>query len=337
MKKKYIYAAVLILIIVFSAVRFLSGNSVTERRSFKMDTDITITGSGRNMNKAADEIEALLDEIDVNLNSYSAEGELAELNEKKEGVLSGGAAEAVYIAEDVRKNSDGAFNIAVKPLIDVWGFGRGGDGRVPSQNEIDEALKVVAETKIKVDGDKISVSGNGKIDLGAVAKGYASDKSREILKKNKVKYAVLNFGGNIVTYGKKPDGEDFVIGISDGEGGAYAAVRTAETCIVTSGGYERYFEFDGKKYHHLLNPHTGYPAENGLVSVTVISENGTLADALSTACYVSGLEKGMALAEKYKVCAVFLDEEKNVYTVGNPDISLEGDEYTLVKKERKAA
>ena len=333
MKKKYIVSAFLLIVLVFSAVRFFVGNGLTERHSFKMDTDISIAGSGRDMKKAADEIEALLDDIDNNLNSHTPEGELAELNAEKTAVFSGSAAEIFSIAEDVRKRSDGAFNIAVKPLIEVWGFGSEGEGRVPSQNEIDEALKAVAETEIKIDGDRISVSGNGKIDLGAAAKGYASDKSREILKKYKVKYAVLNFGGNIVTYGEKPDGSDFVIGISDGEGGAYATVKTGETCIVTSGGYERYFEYKGKRYHHLLDPHTGYPAENGLVSVTVISENGTLADALSTACFVSGLENGMALAEKYRVQAVFLDEEKNVYTVGKPDISLESDEYTLVNKE----
>lgn len=325
MKKKLVVIAAC-LIIFLPLITFLAGNGKkAEFHSFKMDTDIRISGQGRDMAKAAKEINDLLDDIDKNLNSHSSEGLLFELNRGEKVLLPADMAEMIKLSEKVREKSDGAFNIAVKPLIDIWGFSHGKSGRVPEKEEIEKAIKLIDNTKTEVDDGGVSVSGGGKIDLGAVAKGYASDKSREILKKYKVKYAILDFGGNIVTYGKKPDGKDFVVGISDGEGGIYAYVFTGETCVVTSGGYERYFEENGKRYHHLLDPHTGYPVENGLKSVTIISENGTLADALSTACFVLGKEKGAQLAESFGVQAVFLDEKDKVFTVGNPKIKLESE------------
>ncbi len=307
-------------------IMFFAGNGKkAEFHSFKMDTDIRISGQGRDMAKAAKEINELLDDIDKNLNSHSSEGMIFELNSGKRVALPADIAEMIELSEEVREKSDGAFNIAVKPLIDIWGFSHGKSGRVPEKEEIESAVKLIDNTEIKIDDSGVSVSGGGKIDLGAVAKGYASDRSREILKKHKLKYAILDFGGNIVTYGKKPDGTDFVVGISDGDGGVFAYVYTGETCVVTSGGYERFFEENGKRYHHLLDPHTGYPAENGLKSVTIISENGTLADALSTACFVLGREKGAKLAESFGVQAVFLDEKGKVFTVGNPKIKLESE------------
>ena len=323
--KKKLAVTVVGLAVFLPLIMFFAGNGKkAEFHSFKMDTDIRISGQGRDMAKAAKEINELLDDIDKNMNAHSSEGLLFEINSGKKVVLPADMAEMIELSEKVREKSGGAFNIAVKPLIDIWGFSHGKSGRVPEREEIESAVKLIDNTKIE-SGGGVSVSGGGKIDLGAVAKGYASDKSREILKKYKVKYAVLDFGGNIVTYGKKPDGTDFVVGISDGEGGIYAYVFTGETCVVTSGGYERYFEENGKRYHHLLDPHTGYPAENGLKSVTIISENGTLADALSTACFVLGREKGAQLAESFGVQAVFLDEQDKVFTVGNPKIKLESE------------
>jgi thiamine biosynthesis lipoprotein len=156
--------------------------------------------------------------------------------------------------------------------------------------------------------------------LGGIAKGYACDRAVEILTSHRVKHALLDFGGNIYALGTKPDGEKWRVGIRNpvlGEDGYICVVEVADKTVVTSGGYERYFEHDGKTYSHILDPATGYPAENGLLSVSIVAGNSTDADALSTACYVLGLEAGLALLDSLPDCdGVFVTDEREVYVTG---------------------
>ena len=302
-----------------------------EGKFFKMDTNISIYGKGTNMDLATRDILKEIDRIDDEMNARKVGSTLYMLNNSENKTIKADkeTIKLLDLAKEINTNSNGAFNVAIKPVVDLWGFG-GNYKKVPNDEEIKKAVNIVQNTEIFLNETEIVLS-NGEIDLGGIAKGYASDKSREILKKHKVEYAVLDFGGNIVTYGVKPDGKKFNIGIDDGKDGIFASVLVGETCVVTSGGYERYFEENGKKYHHLLNPETGYPAENGLISVTVISENGALADALSTACFVLGEEKGSVLAEKYNVAAVFLNDDKSVKVVGELEITIDEENYTLKK------
>ena len=281
------------------------------------------------MDLATRDILKEIDNIDLYMNANNVKSKMYALNNgsPQTVTMNEDTIKVLETAADVKEKSDGAFNVAIKPIIDLWGFG-GNYRKVPSDSEISAMLETVNNTEITVNGTDVSLNG-GKIDLGGIGKGFASDKARECLERYQVNYAVVDFGGNILTYGTKPDGSSFKVAIADGNDSSFAVLEVGNTCVITSGGYERYFEENGKRYHHLLDPSTGKPAENGLVSVTIISENGTLADALSTACFVMGKEEGMKLAESYGVSAVFLDEDKNVYTVGNVKITITEDGYTL--------
>ena len=321
-----IFLALFIIIIAIDVI-FLQDNSY-EGHFLKMDTSVTVKGVGSDMDLATRDILNKIDEIDFYMSAHNVKGNLYKLNTEKTAPYHKETAELITLAQEVQKRSDNAFCIAVKPVMDIWGFGTEYPA-VPKNEALTAALEEMRNTEIAINNETISLN-RGKLDLGGIAKGHATDKAREILDSyENIDYAVLDFGGNILTYGEKPDGSQFKIGINDGNGGVFATVSVDNKCVITSGGYERYFEENGAKYHHIIDPETGYPAKSGLVSVTIISDIGALGDALSTACYVLGFEKGAKLAESYGVEAVFLDENKNVYTVGNVEIEILSDEYTL--------
>ena len=176
-----------------------------------------------------------------------------------------------------------------------------------------------------------------KIDLGAVGKGIGCDISKEILDKNDVDGAVISVGGSILVYGQKPDKSPWKIAITDPRGEDESLILGGLTIdkdcyISTSGDYEKYIMKDGVRYHHILDPSTGYPADSGLISVTIVCDNGLLSDGLSTACFILGLEKSQSLLEKYNAEAVFVDKDKNVYmTDGMKDMfELTNDNYKIV-------
>lgn len=326
-KKTIIIFLILFAVIIAIDVIFLQ-NNYYEGTFFKMDTNITIRGEGENMDLAARDILTAIDEIEAEMSANNIESKLYKLNNisKENELFSDDFIYLLNLSEEIKKNSGGAFNIALKPVIDLWGFG-GNYPKVPKDNEIKATLQEVQNTIIEVDANNVST--NGKLDLGGIAKGFAGDKAREILNIYSPSYAILDFGGNIITYGSKPDGTEFKIGIDNGEGNIFATVSVKECNVITSGGYQRYFEKNGVKYHHIIDSTTGYPAENELISVTVLSDSGALADALSTACYVLGLEKGMELINKYEVESVFLTKDKKVYTTPGINIEISDPEYTL--------
>ena len=328
-KKTILIFVLLFILIIAIDVIFMKDYSFNAHYS-KMDTVIDISGYGSDMDRATRDILKAIDEIDLKMNIHNVKSNLYALNKNKKADYDKDTAELISISEEIRKKSDGAFNIAVRTISEEWGFGTDFPA-VPNEDKIKKAIETVNGTEIGISADAFTLN-QGKIDLGGIAKGFATDKAKEILASYKeIDYAVLNFGGNILTYGKKPDGSKFKIGINDGKDGVFATISVDNAFIITSGGYERYFEQDGKKYHHILDPKTGYPAQTGLVSVTIISDNGALADALSTACYVLGAEKGTELAESYGVKAVFLDENNNVYIVGDVEIELVSTEYKIIK------
>lgn len=222
------------------------------------------------------------------------------------------------LAEESKKISEftnGAFDITVAPLLEIWGF-RSKNYKIPSSVEIQKALDTVGYNK---------ESENRQFDFGAVAKGYAGDKIRQILIHRGVESAIVSLGGNVVAIGRNNNGRLWKVGIKDPQGQGYIGyVEVEDACVVTSGGYERFFESDGKRYSHIINPKTGWPAGDGIGSVTVVSENGTLADALSTAFYVMGKDATQQFCKScdYKMnnssfSVIFIDAKGGVSVFGS--------------------
>jgi len=223
---------------------------------------------------------------------------------------------AVYFA----KESGGAFDPTVGPLVSLWGI-NSAEARIPSQSEIDEVLPLVNWRNIELDASKTSVflSQRGmSLDLGAIAKGYAADCAAEIIRNANVKRALIDLGGNIIVIGERSANTPWRVGIQkpgDERGESIGVLQLTDKTIVTSGVYERHFTENGRFYHHLFNPSTGYPSDKGLLSVTIIANISMDADALSTAVFVLGYEKGLALIESMPgTDAVFVFEGMDIRT-----------------------
>ena len=223
-------------------------------------------------------------------------------------------AELLAIALEVCEKSGGALDITIAPASDLWDF-KADEPEIPDSGELSSAAELVDYTKLKLEGDMVTLPAGMAIDLGAVAKGYIADKAAEYLKEKGVESAILNLGGNVVALGGKPDGREWSIGIQDPEkenGKSGYSVMVADKSVVTSGIYQRGFDKDGVRYHHILDRATGWPVQNGLASVTIITGSSAMADAMSTACFVLGRDMGMSFAEEMGVQAVFIGTDGKV-------------------------
>ena len=194
--------------------------------------------------------------------------------------------------------TDGAFDITIAPLVDLWAI-NSDSPHVPTQAEIDALLPLVGVEHIHVDGDAVTLDKGCAIDLGGIAKGYASDRVAEIFAEHGIKSGTVSLGGNVYVCGKRPDGNPWNVAVQDPKGEGYACVLSlSDTFAVTSGGYQRFFTAeDGTVYQHIIDPATGYPVQSDLLSVTVVCSNGTRADAYSTALYVMGEEAAIRFWE----------------------------------------
>ena len=245
---------------------------------------------------------------------------------------------------ELAEASEGAFDPTIGNLTRLWNI-EGENPTVPAQDEINRVMEEIGYSNIKNDEEthSISMEDGCTLDLGAVGKGIGCDVIKEYFEKEPaVKGAVISIGGSILVYGDKGNGEDWSVAIRDPEKelDSYMGVlHLSETaCVSTSGDYEKYFMQDGKKYHHILDPTTGYPAESDLTSVTVVCRqgektDGLLSDGLSTACFVLGKEKGMQLLEQYGAGGIFIDKENQVYVTGDLEDQFEilNENYTLIK------
>lgn len=232
--------------------------------------------------------------------------------------------------------SDGGLDISIGGLIDLWGIGTD-HARIPSEQEIEPYLSRDGCRHIVLDTELQTIRYTDKlvqIDLGAVAKGYAADRLREYLMETEhISSATLNLGGNVMALGEKTDGSAFRIGLTDPlyPGEICAVISVRDRAVVTSGNYERYFMEDGKRYHHILDPQTGCPAERGIISATVIGESSMECDALSTACYVLGMDRAMELVESLDgVECVLIDEEGKLYRSSG----VQDNNFEQLKRER---
>lgn len=235
------------------------------------------------------------------------------------------------------KETQGAFSPCIYPVSSLWGI-EDGNTQIPDDNLIAERLALSGANNIELcENGIIFHKADMELDMGAVGKGIACDMVREELEKTGIQGAVISIGGSVLAYGDKGNGKSWHIGIQDPRGNQGEMLGVvdvgANTIISTSGDYEKYFELDGKRYHHIFDPATGYPADNGLISVSIICDDGLLSDALSTACFVMGLEEGMAYAEEKGVEAIFVTSDKKVYiTKGlKKTFRLQADGYSIEK------
>lgn len=218
------------------------------------------------------------------------------------------------------EDSGGAFDITIRPVaalwnIDAWAAGENQFTTIPTHEQITFALTHTGYENLSLTNGSVILPKDMALDLGAAGKGIACDRIAAYLKEQAVYGAVVSVGGSVVTIGKKPDGTPWQIGIIDPrDTSSFIGILylEGENFVSTSGDYERYVEVDGVRYHHILNPATGYPADSGVRSVTILCDSGILSDALSTACFVLGVEEGMALAESYGAQALFVDMEGNI-------------------------
>lgn len=216
------------------------------------------------------------------------------------------------------KLSEGAFDITIEPLSSQWDF-TAENPQVPDERSLEEGARKVDYRQLHVEGNQVIFqSDDTRIDLGAIAKGYIADKLKDYLLEENVKSAVINLGGNVLCVGEKPDGQPFRIGLRkpfEGQDQVIGVLDISDRSMVTSGVYERHFVKDGVNYHHILDPKTGYPYNNGLTSVTIVSEQSVDGDGLSTVCFSLGLEKALQLVESLdQVYAVFITEDGKIHT-----------------------
>jgi thiamine biosynthesis lipoprotein len=328
----FILAIVLIFIYKFLFPAPMSAYSNTD---VIMGSNVTVSVYAKNEKSAtavSEDIFKDLHNLDDVISANSKTSELSKLNdESKLENPSKTLLDSLTKSAEFSKKSKGAFNPAIFRITDLWKIGTD-DENVPDDKNIKKALKSVDIKNLEIDDDKITLKNNAKLDLGAVGKGIACNYARDYLEKNKISGAVI-VGGSVLVYGTQPSKKPYTVEVRNPFGDisdTMGKITLNEGVISTSGSYEKYFERDGKKYHHIFNPKTGYPAKSSLISVTVISDDGFLSDALSTAIFVLDKEDGIKLAKDYNAGIILIDENKKVYVSEDVDFEITNDDFKLV-------
>lgn len=273
----------------------LSGCAEKEasRECFAMDTVMQLRAYGPQAAAVLDAAEQEIYRLEGLLSCQDPEAELARCNTGSETVSEETAA-LIQTALDLSAATGGAYDPTLYPLTLAWGFS-GGQYRVPDEAELSALRTQTGAEHVQVDGCRVRLDAGTQLDLGGIAKGYTAGRIRKILQDADVRAAIVSLGGNVAAIGKKPGGGDWIVGLQDPQdpGSYFGTVAVSGACVVTSGGYQRYFERDGVTYYHIIDPKTGDVARSGLLSATVVSDNGTMGDALSTALFVMGREKAV--------------------------------------------
>lgn len=260
---------------------------------FGMNTYITFSAYGKKADEALKQAETRMKELESIWSVTDENSEIYRMNHSggQPVPISADTAEIIAYGLDMAADTEGALDPTIYPILTAWGFTTG-NNRIPAQEEIKELLSKTGYERVLLKENTIQLPDGMELDLGAVGKGYAGDIITELLKSEGITSALLDIGGNIQAIGSKPNGEAWTLGIRNPFGeGTLGILSVKDKAVITSGGYERYFVGeDGKEYSHILNPGTGYPVENELAAVTIITEEGKAGDALSTAMYVKGLE-----------------------------------------------
>lgn len=319
------YNAIAILIIVTLLFSSCKSERRIEENRIAMGTNVSITVFSQKDAKLLDDAFLLLSEIERKISSKDPNSYVSKINSCA-SISKVPVPDDVYSlikrSVEIANQTDGLFNPAIGALVDLWGIATD-NARVPEQYEIDAVLPLLSCSDIVFDDSLKTVylkKKGMKLDLGAIGKGYAVDKLREYFLSNGVEKAIINLGGNVYVLGwkNKIEREKWRVGIVDplAQSNLLTEVDIMNKAVSTSGGYERYFESDGIRYHHILSSATGYPTDSDALSATVISPDGALADALSTAAFSGGSEKAKELSEKFSVYIIIYTKSNQILRFG---------------------
>lgn len=310
-------------LIILALILFVTGcESVNEEEKystgiFAMNTYITIDLYGENSKIAAEKISKKINDLESKWSTTLNTSEIYKINNAKgkSVKVSNETKDIINYSLDIADKTDGALNPVIYPLVKEWGFTTG-NYKIPTQDDINNYLKNVDFRNITLQKNDVRINENMELDLGAVGKGYTGDVVSEIAKNNGISCGLINLGGNVQAIGSKPDGSKWKLGLQNPFGDNNIGIlKIADCVVVTSGNYEKYFiGEDGKRYCHIINPKSGYPVDNGLVSVTIVGKEGKKCDALSTALFVMGKEKAIEYWKENKDFELILiTDDREIY------------------------
>lgn len=316
-----------------------------DQTEFLMGTYVSLRvydeGKEEVMDEAFERVAELEQQIGMNIDS----SEIAEINAaagEQPVSVSDDVYELLEVSADYSALSNSGFDYTIGPITNLWRIGFD-DARVPEPEEVEAVLPLVDHEKVELNAEDQSIyltDSDMVLDLGAIAKGYITDELKEVFQDNNVTTAIMDLGGNVVVMGDSPTREDggFNVGVQDpysDRGNYVGAMNLSDKSIVTSGIYERYIEEDGEIYHHLMNPETGYPFDNNLASVTILSDESIDGDALSTVVFGFGLEDGLEYIDNQEdIEAIFITKDYEIYLSSgiSEDFTLTNDAYTVIEQ-----
>ena len=353
----FVGVAFLILSIVLIVGYSLNDDSMESHTSniFAMDTTMTLTAYGENAEKAVSLAQKEIFRLDALLSISGQNSEIAKLNEISVSYINSSndsdsavnstdnqteisdtlpdaalnATRSLDVSDDtitllgrareVSESTGGLFDITISQVMDLWGF-RSDAHQVPSPDTLAALVAEIDYTKVQTAGNTVTLPVDTKVDLGGIAKCFASDRVMEIFREAGVTSGIITLGGNVQALGQHPEGRPWNVAIADpfDQNSTFATIKIEDCAAVTSGGYQRNFTENGVTYHHIIDPRTGYPADSGIVSVTIVSPDGTLADGLSTALFIMGLDDASAYwrANSDRFEAVLVTADGTTYVTG---------------------
>lgn len=323
-----------------SATPESEANDSSTRYVEAMDTVMTLSAYGSERKAALDAAEAEILRLDALLSTGKPDSEISVLNRTGTASLSEDTKSLVKEAFALYEETEGAFDVTVYPLMQLWGFPKK-EYHLPDEQELTDALSLVGMDRLTYDASAgtLRLDQGQQIDLGGIGKGYTSQRVMEVFRQAGVRSGMVSLGGNVQCLGRKPDGSLWRIGIQapwQAEGEIAAVLEIADQAVITSGGYERYFvdEATGETYCHILDPKTGCPVKSDLASVSIVSSDGMLADGLSTSLYIMGLEKAQEFwrAHSTRFQAVLIDNQGQLYaTEGLKDVIQADNGFSLIQ------
>lgn len=294
------------------------------RDVFAMDTYMNLKVWAPDGDALLDDAAEMISQLENRFSVTIPDSDISQINAAHGTPVTVSADTAAVIekALEIGQETDGALDISLYPVSRAWGFTTG-EYHVPAQEKLDALLENVDFSRISLNGETVTIPDGMEIDIGAVAKGYTSDRLIALFRENEAESAIVSLGGNVQALGTKPDGSDWKVAVVNpfSPQEKMCILEIADQAVITSGNYERYFEENGTRYHHIMDRTDGCPADNGLVSVTVIGDSGLTCDALSTALFVEGTEEAIAYwktAGDFEMILVTEDGEI-LYTEGLSD------------------